>query len=141
MQDGVDLVMVDGEENGPTSGGPGFHRRGVAEPITPFLYLKDIPTESILRRICELEIPSSFFVQHNDTCNKTHRIEASVAECNESISELRHTVHKLTEALDRPGPGAQAKYRGIPIFSPSPQSHFPIFQATPWGACTEGERA
>ena len=126
--DGVDLVVADGEDGGPTSGGPGFHRRGPAEPVTPFPYLKEVPTGSILCRICELEIPSWFFVKHNDTCNETHRIEASVAECNESISELRHTVRELREALDRPGPGAQAEYRGIPIFSPAPSPSNPISQ-------------
>ena len=94
MQDGVDLVVVEGEDSGPTSGGPGFHRRGVAEPVTPFPYLKDVPTGSILCRICELEIPSWFFVKHNDTCNETHRIEASVAECCESIVlPSKHQVH------------------------------------------------
>ena len=128
MSDGVELVVVDGEDNGPTSGGPGFHRRGVAEPVTPFPYLKDVPAGSVLCRICELEIPSWFFVKHNDTCNETHRIEASVAECNESISELRHTVRELREALDRPSPGAQAEYRGIPIFSPAPSPPNPISQ-------------
>ena len=134
MQDGVDLVMVDSEENGPTSGGPGFHRRGLTEPVTPFPYLKDVPTGSILCRICELEIPSWFFVKHNDTCNETHRIEASVAECNESIAELRHTVRELTEALDRPGSGAQAEYRGIPIFSPSSSNPISQFFKPPLGA-------
>ena len=94
MQDGVDLVVVEGEDSGPTSGGPGFHQRGVAEPVTPFPYLKDVPTGSILCRICELEIPSWFFVKHNDTCNLTHRIEASVAECCESIVlPSKHQVH------------------------------------------------
>ena len=93
MQDGVDLIVVEGEDSGPTSGGPGFHRCGVAEPITPFLYLKDVPTGSILR-LCELEIPSWFFVKHNDTCNETHCIEASVAECSESIVlPSKHQVH------------------------------------------------
>ena len=41
MQDGVDLVVVEGEDSGPTSGGPGFHRCGVAEPVTPFPYRQD----------------------------------------------------------------------------------------------------
>ncbi|KAF8311179.1 hypothetical protein DL93DRAFT_2061386 [Clavulina sp. PMI_390] len=128
LDDGDEALMVPGttvpeegeeEEDGPTSAG--FHRRGALEPVTPFPYAKDnIPTGSILCRICELEIPSWYFVKHNDTCSETHRIEAIVAECNESIGELRHTVRDLREALDRSGSGAQAEYRGIPIFSPAP---------------------
>ena len=111
-------------DSGLLSTGSAFHRRSVAEPVTPFPYLKDVPTGSILCRICELEIPSWFFIKHNDTCMEVHRIEASVAECNESISELRNTVRDLTVALDRSsgGSGSSPEYRGIPIFFPATSS-------------------
>jgi serine/threonine-protein kinase RIM15 len=95
--------------------------RPAIEPVTPFPYLKEA---LILCRICELEIPSRFFVERN----KTHRIEVSVAECNESISELRRTVRELRKALDRLGAGAQAEFRGIPIFSPAPSPSNSISQ-------------
>ena len=104
----------------PLSGGLGYHRRGATEPVTPFPYVKEVPTGSILCRICELEIPSWFFVKHNDTCNESHRIEASVAECNEGLSELRNTVRELIQALDKSGSGNPVEYRGTPIFSPTP---------------------
>jgi len=46
----------------------------------------------ILCRICENNIPQWYFEKHNETCSETHRLEAEISECNESISELRNTI-------------------------------------------------
>jgi serine/threonine-protein kinase RIM15 len=44
------------------------------------------------------------------------------------FSELRRTVRELRKALDRLGAGAQAEFRGIPIFSPAPSPSNSISQ-------------
>ncbi|KAL0949383.1 hypothetical protein HGRIS_009450 [Hohenbuehelia grisea] len=78
-----------------------------------------ISTELILCRICEGQIPQWYFEKHCETCVEIHRLEAEIAECNESISELRNTIRDLTTAVDRSSPAAVPEYRGMPIFTPS----------------------
>ncbi|KAF8897682.1 hypothetical protein BD779DRAFT_1492082 [Infundibulicybe gibba] len=90
------------------------------EPITPFPFTQPISTDLILCRICEGQIPQWYFEKHSETCAETHRLEAEITECNESISELRNTIRDLCIAFDRSSPAAPAEYRGMPIFSPSP---------------------
>jgi len=87
------------------------------EPTTPFS--QPISTDPILCRICECQIPQWYFEKHSETCVEVHRLEAEIAECNESISELRNTIRELCTAVDRSSPVAVPEYRGMPIFSPS----------------------
>ncbi|KAJ7283941.1 hypothetical protein C8J57DRAFT_1171924 [Mycena rebaudengoi] len=96
----------------------GFLADGHLEPITPFPFSEPINTDPILCRICESQIPQWYFEKHSETCAETHRLEAEITECNESISELRNTIRDLCSAVDRASPVA-AEYRGMPIFSPS----------------------
>jgi len=85
----------------------------------PFPFSQPISTEPILCRICECQIPQWYFEKHSETCAETHRLEAEIVECNESISELRSTIRDLTAAVERPTPSVTPEYRGMPIFTPS----------------------
>ncbi|KZT74282.1 hypothetical protein DAEQUDRAFT_761156 [Daedalea quercina L-15889] len=106
----------------------GFGDRQVYEPVTPFPFARPINIAPILCRICECEVPQWYFEKHNETCAETHRLEAEVSECNESIGELRNTIRELTTAIDRSSPMTAPEYRGMPIFSPatSPGSSSPL---------------
>ena len=88
-------------------------------PITPFPFNEPFSTDLILCRICESQIPQWYFEKHSETCAEVHRLEAEIAECNESISELRNTVRELCSTLDQSSPVAVPEYRGMPIFTPS----------------------
>lgn len=85
----------------------------------PFPFNDPICSDPILCRICENEIPQWYFEKHSETCAETHRLEAEISECNESISELRNTIRDLCAAMDRSSPVSTPYYRGKPIFSPS----------------------
>ena len=88
-------------------------------PVTPFPFNKPFSTDLILCRICDGQIPQWYFEKHSETCVEVHRLEAEIAECNESISELRSTIRDLSVALDGSSPVVVPEYRGMPIFSPS----------------------
>ena len=98
---------------------PSFFERGIVEPVTPFPFTTPISTDPILCRICECQIPQWYFEKHSETCAETHRLEAEIVECNESIAELRNTIRDLCVAVDRPSPAAVPEYRGMQIFIPS----------------------
>ena len=98
---------------------PSFFERGAVEPVTPFPFSIPISTDPILCRICECQIPQWYFEKHSETCAETHRLEAEIVECNESIAELRNTIRDLCVAVDRPSPAAVPEYRGMQIFIPS----------------------
>ena len=98
---------------------PSFYDRPTVEPITPFPFSQPISIDPILCRICECKIPQWYFEKHSETCAETHRLEAEIVECNESIAELRNTIRDLIVAVDRPSPAAVPEYRGMQIFTPS----------------------
>ncbi|KAF9058053.1 hypothetical protein BJ165DRAFT_1333851 [Panaeolus papilionaceus] len=98
---------------------PSFGERPAFEPVTPFPFSTPISTDPILCRICECQIPQWYFEKHSETCAETHRLEAEIVECNESIAELRSTIRDLLVAVDRPSPNIVAEYRGLPLFTPS----------------------
>ena len=102
---------------------PGFatQHQG-AEPATPFPLARPINLSPILCRICECNIPQWFFEKHNETCVEVHRLEAEIADCNESVTELRNTIRDLVAALDRSSPAQVPEYRGVPIFTPQTSS-------------------
>ncbi|TFY60575.1 hypothetical protein EVJ58_g5063 [Rhodofomes roseus] len=106
----------------------GFGHRQVHDPVTPFPFARPINIAPILCRICECEVPQWYFEKHNETCAETHRLEAEISECNESIGELRNTIRELMSAIDRSSPMTAPEYRGMPIFSPatSPGSSSPL---------------
>ncbi|KAF8165464.1 hypothetical protein B0H34DRAFT_689303 [Crassisporium funariophilum] len=98
---------------------PTFQERPAVEPVTPFPFSQPISSDPILCRICECQIPQWYFEKHSETCAETHRLEAEIIECNESIAELRNTIRDLCVAVDRPSPTAVPEYRGMQIFTPS----------------------
>ncbi|KAJ6628781.1 RIM15, signal transduction response regulator [Mycena sp. CBHHK59/15] len=112
----IKLPEEDGEQLATTMGH--FEDRGRMEPVTPFPFSEPISTEPILCRICESQIPQWYFEKHSETCAETHRLEAEITECNESIAELRNTIRDLCSAVDRSSPVTVPEYRGMPIFSP-----------------------
>ncbi|KAF8631556.1 hypothetical protein AX15_002310 [Amanita polypyramis BW_CC] len=98
----------------------------VHEPVTPFPFNQPISTDPILCRICENQIPQWYFEKHSETCAETHRLEAEIMECNESIAELRNTIRDLCIAVDRSSPVTVPEYRGLPILSTSPIISSPL---------------
>ncbi|KAF5388447.1 hypothetical protein D9615_000539 [Tricholomella constricta] len=98
---------------------PTFGDRAHNEPMTPFNFAHPIMVDPILCRICECHIPQWYFEKHSETCAETHRLEAEITECNESIGELRNTIRELGVAVDRSSPNSIPEYRGMPIFTPA----------------------
>ncbi|KAI0030720.1 hypothetical protein K488DRAFT_53668 [Vararia minispora EC-137] len=97
-------------------------------PPAPLPFARPINMTPILCRICENSIAQWYFEKHNETCSETHRLEAEIGECNESISELRNTIRDLFSALERASPAQPPEYRGLPILGPSssPGSSSPL---------------
>ncbi|KAG6854867.1 hypothetical protein C0991_012057 [Blastosporella zonata] len=96
-----------------------FGERAHTEPMTPFNFAHPIMVDPILCRICECQIPQWYFEKHSETCAETHRLDAEIVECNESIAELRNTIRDLSVAVDRSSPSSVPEYRGMPIFTPA----------------------
>ena len=92
------------------------------EPVTSFPLARPINISPILCRICECNVPQWFFEKHNETCVEVHRLEAEIADCNESVTELRNTIRDIVAALDRSSPVQIPEYRGVPIFAPQSSS-------------------
>ena len=115
------IHVEDGDTQPPTVSGPVERspENKVEEPSTPLPFARPINVTPILCRICENSIPQWYFEKHNETCSETHRLEAEIGECNESISELRNTIRDISTALDRSSPVTTPEYRGLPILSPS----------------------
>ncbi|KAH8830478.1 hypothetical protein DL96DRAFT_1593085 [Flagelloscypha sp. PMI_526] len=91
-------------------------------PSATFPFALPISTDPILCRICENQIPQWYFEKHSETCAESHRLEAEVAEFNESIDELRNTIRDLAASMDKDKNKDSApppEYRGMPIYSPS----------------------
>lgn len=87
------------------------------------------PPMPVLCRICERQITPWWFEKHSDLCLQEHRSEMDVQLAQENLSEHRHAIVKVLDALEarktRAGPadfvGPQAEYKGLPI-GPSPSS-------------------
>lgn len=114
-----------GEEPIPSSD-QRLSTRDTLEPTAPFPFAQPISTELILCRICESQIPQWYFEKHSETCVETHRLEAEISDCNESISELRNTIRDLLAGVERSSPVSVPEYRGMPIFSPSSSPSFSL---------------
>ena len=98
------------------------------EPAMPLPFARPINITPILCRICENNVPQWYFEKHNESCSETHRLEAEISECNESISELRNTIREISTTMDNSSPVMTPEYRGLPILSPStsPSSSSPL---------------
>ncbi len=86
------------------------------------------PPLPVLCRICERQIPPWWFEKHTDLCLQEHRAEMDVQMAQESLTEHRHAIVKVLDALEarksRSLPGEQApplpvaEYKGMPIGPP-----------------------
>ena len=123
-------VEDDGDTQPPSISAPlGYSLEDQSqETSTPLPFARPINVTLILCRICENNIPQWYFEKHNETCSETHRLEAEIGECNESIAELRNTIRDISITLDRSSPVTSPEYRGLPILSPSssPVSSSPL---------------
>jgi serine/threonine-protein kinase RIM15 len=84
------------------------------------------PPLPVLCRICERQIPPWWFEKHTELCLQEHKAEMEVQMCQENLTEHRHAIVKVLDALEarksRPSPGEQpalappqAEYKGMPI--------------------------
>ena len=54
----------------------------------------------VLCRICERQIPSWWFEKHTELCLQEHRAEMDVQMAQESLTEHRHAIVKVLDALE-----------------------------------------
>ena len=129
----IQLETGEVDDESPDTPAPGFDpQQPGAEPVTPFPLARPINLSQILCRICECNVPQWFFEKHNETCVEVHRLEAEIADCNESVAELRSTIRDLVTALDRSSPAQTPEYRGVPIFAPQGSSGSSSPIQMPW---------
>jgi serine/threonine-protein kinase RIM15 len=85
------------------------------------------PPPPVLCRICERQITPWWFEKHTDLCLQEHRAEMDVQMAQESLTEHRHAIVKVLDALEarksRSMTGEQptipmAEYKGLPIGPP-----------------------
>ncbi|KAI1130226.1 putative response regulator receiver RIM15p [Nemania abortiva] len=77
----------------------------------------------VLCRICERQIPSWWFEKHTELCLQEHRAEMDVQMAQESLTEHRHAIVKVLDALEarnsrQPSDLSSfpiAEYKGQPI--------------------------
>ena len=82
------------------------------------------PPLPVLCRICERQIPPWWFEKHTELCLQEHRAEMDVQMAQESLTEHRHAIVKVLDALEarksRPLSGdlnslPVAEYKGLSI--------------------------
>ena len=97
------------------------------------------PPPPVLCRICERQIPRWWFEKHTELCLQEHRAEMDVQMAQENLTEHRHSIVRVLDALEarksRSLAGDQtpvpvAEYKGLPIGPPpstqsSPGSSLP----------------
>ncbi|CAK7232391.1 rim15, signal transduction response regulator [Sporothrix curviconia] len=93
------------------------------------------PPQPVLCRICERQIPPWWFEKHTDLCLQEHTAEMDVQMAQESLTEHRHAIVKVLDALEArksrsltgdTSPLPVAEYKGMaigpPLSSPSSSS-------------------
>ncbi|ODA76614.1 hypothetical protein RJ55_07885 [Drechmeria coniospora] len=85
------------------------------------------PPPPVLCRICERQIPPWWFEKHTDLCLQEHRAEMDVQMAQENLTEHRHAIVKVLDALEarksrstsgEQSAGPMAEYKGMPIGPP-----------------------
>ncbi|KAI1805023.1 hypothetical protein F4811DRAFT_517861 [Daldinia bambusicola] len=85
---------------------------------------KSPPPPPVLCRICERQIPPWWFEKHTDLCLQEHRAEMDVQIAQENLTEHRHAIVKVLDALEARksrtlsgelGSLPIAEYKGLPI--------------------------
>lgn len=101
---------------------------GLEDPI------EQAPPQPVLCRICERQIPPWWFEKHTDLCLQEHQAEMEVQMAQESLTEHRHAIVKVLDALEarksRSLAAEQtalplAEYKGMPIGPPPSSSSSP----------------
>ncbi|KAG6278075.1 hypothetical protein E4U47_006206 [Claviceps purpurea] len=86
------------------------------------------PPASVLCRICERDIPPWWFEKHTDLCLQEHRAEMDVQMAQENLTEHRHSIVKVLDALEARKSRSMigelpaspmAEYKGLPIGPPT----------------------
>ena len=57
------------------------------------------PPPPVLCRICERQIPPWWFEKHTELCLQEHQAEMKVQICQENLTEHRHAIVKVLDAL------------------------------------------
>ncbi|KAH8820308.1 putative Serine/threonine-protein kinase cek1 [Xylogone sp. PMI_703] len=111
------------------------------------------PPLPVLCRICERLIPPWWFEKHTELCLQEHKAEMEVQMCQEALTEHRHAIVKVLDALEarkgRPLSGDQsllnvpkAEYKGLPIGpAPSPGSSSGSASPAPSASATRSRDA
>ncbi|OBT44396.1 AGC protein kinase [Pseudogymnoascus sp. WSF 3629] len=84
------------------------------------------PPPPVLCRICERQIPPWWFEKHTELCLQEHQAEMKVQICQENLTEHRHAIVKVLDALEArksrplsttemPLSSPHAEYKGMPI--------------------------
>ncbi|KJR79820.1 serine/threonineeeee-protein kinase RIM15 [Sporothrix schenckii 1099-18] len=85
------------------------------------------PPQPVLCRICERQIPPWWFEKHTDLCLQEHTAEMDVQMAQESLTEHRHAIVKVLDALEArksrsltgdSSPLLMAEYKGLSIGPP-----------------------
>ncbi|KAH7105586.1 hypothetical protein BKA62DRAFT_690231 [Auriculariales sp. MPI-PUGE-AT-0066] len=105
---------------------PGHDLGSDVGPVTPFPFDRPISTASILCRICEVQIPEWYFEKHTETCHEVHKLEADIADCNESIGEVRKLIREVATQLENPSPQQTIEYRSAPVYCGTPGTSSPL---------------
>lgn len=101
---------------------------GLEDPI------EQAPPQPVLCRICERQIPPWWFEKHTDLCLQEHQAEMEVQMAQESLTEHRHAIVRVLDALEarksRSLASEQitlplAEYKGMPIGPPPSSSSSP----------------
>ena len=58
------------------------------------------PPLPIMCRICERQITPWWFEKHTEGCTQEHRSESEVSLAHEALTEHRHAIVKVLDALD-----------------------------------------
>ncbi|CAK7205098.1 rim15, signal transduction response regulator [Sporothrix eucalyptigena] len=86
-----------------------------------------LPPQPVLCRICERQIPPWWFEKHTDLCLQEHTAEMDVQMAQESLTEHRHAIVKVLDALEArksrslagdASPLPVAEYKGMAIGPP-----------------------
>ncbi|KAJ8121214.1 hypothetical protein ONZ43_g2280 [Nemania bipapillata] len=69
----------------------------------------------VLCRICERQIPSWWFEKHTELCLQEHRAEMDVQMAQESLTEHRHAIVKVLDALEARNSRQTSDLASLPV--------------------------
>lgn len=110
------------------------------------------PPPPVLCRICERQISPWWFEKHTDLCLQEHRAEMDVQMAQENLTEHRHAIVKVLDALEARKSRSStsdsvsvpmAEYKGFPIGPPTSSTSSPgtSSPAPSLGSCSSHGRS